>query len=395
MGCFMTSLLIKIFIKDYKNIKNQNVRKHYGMLASFVGIFTNTFLFLIKFAFGLFSNSIVIIIDAFNNLSDFLSSIISLIGFKLALKPPDKAHPFGHGRIEYVTGLIIAFIILLAGIEFLKSTIYKIFNPSPLYFSILTITILLITILIKLWLYLFNKKLSKIVNSKALLAAAIDCKNDMLITFVTVISLLLFKFFGLNLDSYLGIILSLFLLYSGYLLAKETLSPILGEAVDGALAQKLKNIALSFKEVLGVHDIIVHNYGINTNMASLHAEVSSSLDLNTAHEIADKIENKVKNDLSIFLTVHIDPIDINDKRLKALIDILKGIFSSYDYNIQSHDHRLVDSENYTNFIFDLVLPFDFPKNSQKELLIKIKQNISNLDKKYNCIINIEQSFIGK
>ena len=389
----MTNILIKLFIKNYKNVKDETVRKKYGELGSFVGIFSNIILFIIKFLIGVIINSVAIMADSFNNLSDTLSSIVTLLGFKLGAKPADKEHPFGHGRMEYISGLIVSFIILFIGFEFLKTSFFKIIYPESLTFSYITIFILIITVLIKIWQALFNKKLGKMINSKSLIATATDSRNDVLVTAVTILSLITFKFFNINLDGYFGFFVSLFLIYSGFSLAKETLSPLLGEAIDNELANKIKSIALSYDCVIGVHDILVHNYGPNKSIASLHVEVPNDIDINKSHQIIDTIENRVKDELNIFLTIHMDPVNINDERLKILIDTIRNVCKKYDETIDTHDHRIVDCENEINFIFDLVIPYNFLKNQENELILDIKNNVLSLDKRYKCIMNIERSFI--
>ncbi len=391
----MTNLLIKLFIKDYKNIKNENVRKKYGELGSFVGICSNILLFLIKLLVGLFINSVAIIADSFNNLSDSLSSIVTLLGFKLGSKPPDKEHPFGHGRMEYISALIVSFIILLIGFELLKTSFLKIIHPEQLTFSYLTIFILLLTVIVKIWQSLFNKKIGKLINSHSLIATSEDSRNDVIVTSVTILSLVIFKSFNINLDGYFGIIVATFLIYSGFSLAKDTLSPLLGEAIDCELADQIKSIALSYKGVIGAHDILVHNYGPNKNIASLHVEVPSDVSLNKSHEIVDLIEKRVQKELNIFLTIHMDPVDLNDTRLKPLIDSVRNVCKKYDKNIDTHDHRLVEEENGINFIFDLVIPYNFLKEQETNLILDIKNTVVSLDKKYKCIINIEKNFINK
>ena len=389
----MTTLLIKLFIKDYKNIKDENIRKKYGELGSFVGIGSNIVLFIIKFLIGVFINSVAIMADSFNNLSDSLSSIITLIGFKLGAKPADEEHPFGHGRMEYISGLIVSFIIMLIGFEFLKTSFFKIINPESISFSYLTIFILLITVMVKIWQAFFNKKIGILINSHSLIATATDSRNDVIVTSVTILSLVIFKMFGINLDGYLGLFVALFLMYSGFNLAKETLSPLLGEAIDNELAEKIKSIALSYDEVIGVHDILVHNYGPNKSMASLHVEVPNNIDINISHETIDLIEKRVQEELNIFLTIHMDPINIDDKRINTIVDTIKNVLNQYDEDLHTHDHRLIDGKNNINFIFDLVIPYNFSKEKETKLIKDIKNSVSNLDKRYKCIINIEKSFI--
>lgn len=391
----MTNLLIKLFIKDYKNIKDKNVRKKYGELGSFIGIFSNVVLFIIKFLVGIFINSVAIMADSFNNLSDSLSSIITLIGFKLGAKPADKEHPFGHGRMEYISGLVISFIIMLIGFEFLRNSFFKIIKPENIIINNVTIYILLFTIIIKIWQSLFNKKIGTLINSHSLIATSIDSRNDVIVTFVTILSLIIFKIFKINLDGYFGVIVALFLIYSGFNLAKETLSPLLGEAIDNELAENIKSIVLSYDNIIGVHDILVHNYGPNKSIASLHVEIPNNININKSHEIVDLIEKRIQDELNIFLTIHIDPINVNDERIHKIVDTIQNVFKNYEEDLDTHDHRLVDGENRINFIFDLVIPYKFSKENEKKLILDIKNSVKSLDNRYNCIINIEKSFIIK
>ncbi|WP_317367203.1 cation diffusion facilitator family transporter [uncultured Tyzzerella sp.] len=391
----MTNLLVKLFIKDYKNIKNENVRTKYGELGSLVGISSNVILFIIKFLVGVLINSVAIMADSFNNLSDSLSSIITLVGFKLGAKPADEEHPFGHGRMEYISGLVVSFIIILIGFEFLRASFFKIINPETISFSYITIFILLITVLIKIWQAMFNKKIGTLINSHSLIATATDSRNDVIVTSVTIVSLIIFKFFNINLDGYFGIFVALFLMYSGFNLAKETLSPLLGEAIDNELAEKIKSIAISYDGVIGVHDILVHNYGPNKSIASLHVEVPSNIDITKSHETIDLIEKHIQKELNIFLTIHMDPVNVNDERIQTILDTIKNVFKNYDDELDTHDHRLVDGQNRINFIFDLVIPYNFSKEKETKLISDIKSNVSALDKRYKCIINIEKSFINK
>lgn len=389
----MTNLLIKIFIKDYKNVKDECVRKKYGELGSCVGIFSNVALFLTKFLVGFFINSVAIVADSFNNLSDSLSSIITLLGFKLGSKPADKEHPFGHGRMEYVSGLIVSFMILLIGFEFLKTSFFKILNPEPVNFTIYALVILFITVLVKIWQSMFNAKIGKMINSQSLIATSVDSRNDVIITTTTIVSLILYKVLGLNLDGYFGVLVALFLLYSGINLARETLSPLIGEAVDGEVANDIKKIALSYQDVIGVHDILVHNYGPNKSIASIHVELPCDISLSKSHDIMDDMEAKVREKLGIILTTHMDPVDLQDERLKVLIDKLNEVIQKKDCDIEAHDFRLVEGKHDINFIFDLVIPYSYRAKEETNLILDIKNEISKIDKKYKCIINIEKSFI--
>lgn len=391
----MTNLLIKLFIKDYENIKNENVRKKYGELGSFVGIASNVILFIAKFLVGVFINSVAIMADSFNNLSDSLSSIITLVGFKLGAKPADEEHPFGHGRMEYISGLVVSFIIMLIGFEFLRTSFLKIITPENISFSYTTIFILSLTVVVKIWQSLFNKKIGILINSHSLIATAADSRNDVIVTSVTILSLILFKIFNINLDGYFGVLVALFLIYSGFNLARETLSPLLGEAIDNELAEKIKSIAISYDGVIGVHDILVHNYGPNKSIASLHVEVPNNIDINVSHEMIDLIEKRIQDELNIFLTIHMDPVNLDDKRIEVIVKTIKNVLSQYSSDLETHDHRIVDGENNINIIFDLVIPYDFSSENEANLIRHIKNDIMSLDKRYKCIINIEKSFINK
>lgn len=297
--------------------------------------------------------------------------------------------------MEYISGLIVSFVIMLIGFEFLRTSFFKVINPENISFSYATIFILLITVLIKVWQAFFNKKIGTLINSHSLIATATDSRNDVIVTSVTILSLIIFKFFNINLDGYFGIIVSIFLMYSGFTLARETLSPLLGEAVDNELAEKIKSIALSYEGIIGVHDILVHNYGPNKSIASLHVEVPSDVNINKSHEIIDLIEKHIQKELNIFLTIHMDPVNVNDDRIQPILNTIKDVFKKYNDELDTHDHRLVDGENRVNFIFDLVIPYNFSKEKEINLISDIKSSVSKLDERYKCIINIEKSFINK
>lgn len=388
-------VLLKFFIKDYKNVSNECVRKKYGMFCGVLGICTNLILFFIKFLIGLFSNSVSIMADSFNNLSDSTSSIITLIGFKMSSKPADKEHPFGHGRIEYVSGLIVSFIIINFGIEFFKTSINKLINPVEVYFNKIVFFMLLFTILIKIWLYIFYKKIGKQINSNVILGTAIDSRNDIFITLLTIISGIIFKFLNINLDSLFGMIISIFLIYSGVDLTKKTISPLIGESIDKNLEQKIKDIVLEYDEILGVHALLIHDYGPNKRIASLHAEVSHENCINNIHNIIDIIEKQIFKELGIFLTIHVDPINTKDNRIKEIIEKTQKITKNKDFFIEAHDFRIVECKDHFNIIFDLFLPNNLSIEKQEELIKEIEQVIIKINPKYNLIINIENIYTNK
>lgn len=289
----LSKLLVIKFVKDYKNINHKEVRDSYGYLASIIGILTNIFLFIIKISVGLISHSIAVTADAFNNLSDAASSIITFLGFKLASKPADKEHPFGHGRIEYISGLIVSFIVLLVGLQFIKSSFDRIKNPSIVKFQWIPFLLILFSIVIKLWLSRFNKYIGDTINSGALKASSLDALSDVVTSSSVALSLLLAKWVSFPIDGYFGILVSLFIIYSGISLIKETLDPLLGEAPDKELVSEIIEMVMSYELIMGVHDLIVHNYGPGRCMASIHAEVPSNESIVKIHEVIDKAENEI------------------------------------------------------------------------------------------------------
>ena len=285
----MTEFLVKHFVKDYENIENVSVRTSYGILASVVGILCNVLLFFVKGAIGFFMNSIAVMADAFNNLSDAGSSVIGLLGVKMASKPADEDHPFGHGRIEYIAALAVSFIILQVGLTLLKDSIGKIRNPEEIKFQTVSIVILLISVAVKFWLGRFNKKLGTKIDSKVMLATAADSMGDVITTSVTIASVLFWKFTGINIDGIMGIIVSLAVMWAGVGIAKDTLEPLIGEAVDPEECEKIKSFVEGYDGIVGSHDLIVHNYGPGRSMASIHAEVPNDVDIEVSHEIIDRI----------------------------------------------------------------------------------------------------------
>ncbi|PWX25425.1 cation transporter, partial [Clostridium perfringens] len=311
-----SNLIIKTFIKDYKNTENESVRSSYGYLASIVGIIVNIILFLIKFSVGLISASIAITADAFNNLSDAGSSVITMIGFKLAKMPADKEHPFGHGRIEYISALIVAFMVMLVGFQFTKSSIERILNPTPVTFEVIPFILLVVSIFFKFWLSRFNKLTGNRINSSALKAASVDALGDVFTSTCVVISFLAAKFTTFPIDGYIGVIVSLAILYAGFTLVKETINPLLGEAPDPELAKNIREMVLSYDHIIGVHDLIIHNYGVGKCMASIHAEIPSDINVMKIHDIIDMAEREISKKLKIYLVIHMDPICLEDDEIK-------------------------------------------------------------------------------
>lgn len=385
-------MLIRMFIKDYENTSSPVIREKYGMLGSFVGIFSNVLLFVVKLTVGMLLKSVAVMADSFNNLLDCASSLITLIGFKMGNKPADKEHPFGHGRMEYISALVVSFIIMVLGIEFLKASVVKIFKPEPVGFSIVSISILLVTIAVKLWQSFFNKALGKRINSQALVATSADSRNDVIVTSATVLSILIGKFTSWSCDGYFGAFVALFLIYSGFSLLNETLSPLLGEAADKELAQKIKDKIAQYDGVVGFHDLLIHNYGPNKSLASIHAEVPHDVDINVSHEIIDKIERDILNEMGVLITIHMDPVDVNDNRITVISHMVFEITAKYDKEIDTHDFRIVDGVNNINVIFDLCLPYDFDTSRQRSLMQEIREKVHLIDQRYTCVMNVEKSY---
>ena len=299
----MTEFLVKRFVKDYEQTEKMSVRTAYGVLASIVGIFCNVILFVAKFLIGTMSHSVSIIADGFNNLSDAGSSILSFVGVKMASKPADEEHPFGHGRMEYVTALVVSFLIIDIGLTFLKDSISAIREPREMQFRIISLIVLLLSIVVKLWLGFFNKKLGKKIDSKVMMATSADAMGDVLATTATVISMLIFYFFDINIDSFVGVGVSLVVMKAGIEIAKDTLEPLLGEAVPKDICERVTEFVESYDGVCGTHDLIVHNYGPGRSMASVHAEVPNDVDIEKSHEIIDRIEKESIRELGIYLVI--------------------------------------------------------------------------------------------
>lgn len=391
----MTQLLVKLFIKDYNRIESTKVRTRYGILASIVGVILNVILFLVKLLIGLAIQSISVMADAFNNLSDAASSIIGLVGAKLAERPADKEHPFGHGRAEYIAAFVIAFLILQVGFTCFKSSIEKVFNPSQVNFNWILVGILCLSVFIKIWLSYFNKKLGKKINSSVLKATATDALGDVLITSATIVSILIGKYTGLMVDGFMGTIVSIFVLIAGFNIAKETLEPLLGEAVDKKVYEKITSKVESYEGIIGSHDLIVHNYGPSHTMATIHAEVPNTINMEDAHEIIDSIERDILREMNIFLVIHMDPVEINDSivlsKKEEVIQVVKRLEPQADI----HDFRIVNGEAHINLIFDLMLPYSYTDKNERDLLEEIKKEVKKLEPKYECVITVENSYIAE
>lgn len=388
----MTEFLVNKFIKDSANIESTEVRTRYGMLASVVGIFCNVLLFSVKLAIGLILSSLAVTADAFNNLSDAASSIISFVGVKMAGKPADAEHPFGHGRIEYIAALIVSFLVIEVGFTFFKSSISKIMHPEEITFDPVPFIILILSILVKLWMAFFNNKLGKRIDSKVMLATAADSLGDVITTSATVISIVICHFTSINVDAIAGLIVSGIVIWSGVSIAKDTLEPLIGQRVPSELYQKITDMVESYEGIVGAHDLIVHNYGPNRSMATIHAEVPNDVSIEASHEIIDRIERDAKKELNILLVIHMDPVEMRDEEVLELRDKTSHIVHALDPELHFHDFRVLKENEQKNLIFDLVVPDSYTEKDANRVMHQVIALLHEMEKNVDCIITLDRSF---
>ncbi|MDB2151819.1 cation diffusion facilitator family transporter [Clostridium butyricum] len=389
----LSQFLVNKFIKDHDNIHDIKVRNSYGFLGGIIGILVNLVLFTIKLSVGLITSSISITADAFNNLSDAASSIITILGFKLSSMPADKEHPFGHGRIEYISALIVAFMVMLVGVQFIKSSFQKIINPDIVVFELIPFILLLVSILLKVWLSRFNKHIGNTINSSALKAASVDALGDVFTSSCVAISFLAAKFTSIPIDGYMGMGVALFIVYSGFNLVKETLNPLLGEAPDPELVNAINEKVMSYDNILGTHDLIIHNYGPGRCMCSIHAEIPSDISLVKIHEIIDKAERDISNELNIYLVIHIDPICIIEGEVKEIYDYIQDYLNNFEYVDSIHDFRVIGEGEYKNIIFDVVI--DTSKKislSDGEIKSNINDHVQKVHPDYRTLITVDKHY---
>ena len=367
---YMIKLLIRRFVPDFEQVKNKKVRESYGILGGILGIICNTFLFLIKLCIGLFMNSMAIISDAFNNLSDMGSSFVSIVGAKMSNRHADEEHPFGHGRIEYISALIVSFIIMLVGVELLKGSIEKIINPQKPVLNVTLLVILSLSMLVKVWMFCYNRYIGNKINSSVIKATARDSLNDVLATGAVVISALAGSISTLPIDGIVGAAVSVLVLYSGFQIAKDTIGLLLGSPPDPELVREINEMILAQEGIVGTHDLLVHDYGPGRMMASVHAEVPDNIDIVKIHEIIDRTEKEIFKKLDVHTVIHMDPIAVNNERREALrqtvLTVVKDVNASFDI----HDFRMTDGEQVINLIFDLEVPMGYSVD-EKEHFVKI------------------------
>ncbi|MEW4414662.1 cation diffusion facilitator family transporter [Clostridium sp. AN503] len=388
----MTEFLVRTFVKDYKETENLVVRTRYGLLGSIVGICCNLILFTAKLLTGLMVNSISVMADAFNNLSDAASSIIGFVGVKMAEKPADEHHPFGHGRIEYISAFIVAFIVIQVGFSLFKTSLGKIFQPEELSFNLVSVGILVLSVLMKLWMAVFNRRLGKRINSAVMLATSADSLGDVGATSATILSILVFGIWHVNIDGAVGLIVSVLVMIAGVNIARDTLAPLIGEPIDPKIYQRISGFVEKYEGVVGSHDLIVHNYGPGHSMASIHAEVPSDVNIEISHEIIDKIERDAQRELGIFLVIHMDPVETNNAQVISLKEMAVATVKGLDARLTLHDFRIVEGTKRINLIFDLVVPREYTKQMQDALKLQVCQRIREQDERCYCVITTECTY---
>lgn len=388
----MITLLSKLFIKDRGNVSSPAVRRAYGMLCSLTGIFLNVLLFAFKYAAGTLAGSIAVTADAFNNLSDAGSSVITLLGFRLAAKKPDPGHPFGHGRIEYISGVAVSLVIIVVGVQLGLESVEKIRNPEPVDASWLPMLILAASICVKGYMYLYNRGVGRKINSPGMQATAADSLSDCIATLVVLVSMVFARAWNINIDGWSGAAVALFIIWSGFNAARDTLSPLLGKAPDPELVQRICGIVLAHPEVLNVHDLVVHDYGPGRLMVSLHAEVPGNGDIFELHDAIDTAEYELQKELGCSAVIHMDPISTDDSKVASMRAELAGAVAGLCLGITIHDFRIVDGPTHTNVIFDAVLPNDSPL-SEEEAKAKLEDIVRGLWQNTHPKVHIDRPFV--
>ena len=388
----MISLLARLFIKDYQNYADADVRRSYGTLCGTVGICLNILLFAGKYFAGILSGSIAIVADSFNNLSDAGSSLITLLGFRLAGKKPDPDHPYGHGRIEYISGFIVSFLILLMGFELAKSSFQKILAPEPVQAGWLPAAILIVSICVKIYMFLYNRAVGKKIDSAAMAATATDSLSDAVATTVVLLSMIIAHFFHVNIDGYAGALVACFILYAGYSAAKDTLAPLLGTAPDPEFVERVNEIVMAHPEVIGIHDLVVHDYGPGRKMVTLHTEVDGKGDFFTLHDAIDNIERELTAECGCHATIHMDPIESDNPEVLAMKEAVAKLVKRIDPAITIHDFRVVPGKTHTNVIFDAVVPPGLPM-TEEAVAERIRLLVADAYPNHYAVVDIDQAYV--
>ena len=389
----MTDFLVRHFVRDYQQVQDPAVRERYGVLSGGVGIFLNLLLSLGKFFAGVVTGSIAVTADAFNNLSDAGSSVVTLVGFKLAGQKADDGHPFGHGRIEYLAGLLVSLLILMVGVELGKTSIEKILQPEEVAFSLLSVGILICSILVKLWMSLFNRKLGRRIHSAAMQATATDSLSDVVATSAVLAGTLIGHFAHVSIDGWIGVVVAVFILRAGWGAAKDTLNPLLGTAPDPELVKAIQQLVLSHEQVVGMHDLVIHDYGPGRRMCSFHAEVPEGNDIMEAHDAIDHIEREIQEKFGIETTAHMDPIATGDSEVTRLRDQMRDLVREIDPDMSIHDFRLTRGPRHTNLIFDVVVPHRCRLNDE-EIRKRVTQAAGQVVPDCYVVLQLDRSYVG-
>ena len=388
----MTNFLIRCFVKNPENVKDPTVRSAYGKMAGICGIAANVLLFLGKLLAGVLSGAVSVIADAFNNLSDAASAVITLLGFKLAEAPPDDEHPFGHGRMEYLSGLILGVLILLAGFELGKSSVTKIFHPETTDASWLALGILIAAIVVKLWMAVFYKNIGTRISSDTVLATGKDSRNDVLSTSFVLAAVLVEKFLGWKIDGYVGLLVAILVLLTGISVIKESVSPLLGQAPDPEMVEDIQTMVLSYDGVVGIHDLMVHNYGPGRVIISLHAEVPAHEDILKSHDVIDCIEADMMKKFHAVACIHMDPVEVGNEAVDRLKELTTTVLGDIDERLSLHDFRVVFGETHTNVLFDVVIPFRY--EGEATLKDEIQRRLQMTDPHLLVVCKMEHQYHG-
>lgn len=388
----MTNFLIRLFVKDNKNVQDPKVRGNYAMLSSITGIIANVLLFIGKLIIGILSASVAIIADAFNNIGDAGSSVVTMFGFRLAGKHADKEHPMGHGRFEYISAFIVDVLIIFVGVELLKSSVEKIITPEPADIQTVTLVFLGAAILVKAWLFFFYRKIAKTIDSSVIKAASFDSISDVVATTVVLISSLVSKYTDLDLDGYAGILVAAFIFYTGIKASKETIDLLLGGSPDKEILKNIKDFVKDYPDVIGIHDVMVHDYGPGRQIVSFHAEVSAKSDFSYVHDIIDNIERDMQKKYGYIVTIHLDPIVVDDQKVNEMYAFVKETVKGVDESFSVHDFRMTYGGNHINLIFDLSIPVD-SKISDEDAAKEVEDKIRSLRPECNCVIKAEHPFV--
>lgn len=386
----MTDLILRIFVRDHKNTEDPAVRDKCGRVAGAVGIVTNFLLFLMKIIVGTVFHSVSVTADAVNNLTDSGSSVVTLIGFKMASKPADEKHPFGHARIEYLSGVIVSFIVIFLGLQLGMSSIEKIITPEENALTPVALVVLVISILAKLWQCLFYRKVGRMIKSESVEATSKDSRNDVIATSVVLIGAVITMLTGVNLDGYMGAAVALFIVFSGVQLTISTADPLLGQAPEGELVQTITEKMLSYPGIIGMHDLAVHNYGVGRCFASAHCEVDAKNDILVSHDLIDNIERDFSRDLGIHMVIHLDPVIVGDARTDALHCKVQSLVTALYPTVTIHDFRVIWGVTHSNIVFDAAVPFAV-KDSDAVITQKLEAEIQKLDPDYRTVVTIDRS----